>query len=301
MNELQLRQSVVETARSYLGVQKGSAKHTELVNLYNTIRPLPRGYSLKTSDDWCAGFVSAIARKCDVLSIIPAEVSCYYMIEGLKKLDAWMENDAYVPSIGDIILYDWQDDGKGENKNSPDHVGLVVSVSNGMITAIEGNAGSPAQVRYRTLAVNGRYIRGFGVPKYATIASKVEKAAVATVSTATPKGAQIQVDGVWGSVTTSKAQEVFGTTKDGIVSQQFLSYKSQNKGLTSGWQFVQYPKKGGSELVRAMQKWLGVYEDGYFGTETIKALQRKMGTPVDGHLDNPSTCVKAFQRYLNAR
>ena len=35
-----------------------------------------------------------------------------------------MENDAYVPSPGDYIFYDWQDSGVGDNKGSSDHVGV---------------------------------------------------------------------------------------------------------------------------------------------------------------------------------
>ena len=30
-------------------------------------------------------------------------------------MGCWQENDAYVPSPGDAILYDWQDNGIGDN------------------------------------------------------------------------------------------------------------------------------------------------------------------------------------------
>ena len=76
-----------------------------------------------------------------------------------------MESDSYVPKSGDIIFYDWDDSNpKSENKNSPDHVGIVESVSGDTITVIEGNCDSA--VKRRTIKVNGKYIRGYGVPKY---------------------------------------------------------------------------------------------------------------------------------------
>lgn len=53
----------------------------------------------------------------------------YGLIDLYKKLNCWEENDAYVPSAGDVIMYDWQDSGAGDNTGAPDHVGIVVSVS----------------------------------------------------------------------------------------------------------------------------------------------------------------------------
>jgi lysozyme len=87
------------------------------------------------------------------------------MIELFKKLGEWIENDAYVPKPGDIIFYDWQDSGSGDNTGWPDHVGIVEAVSGSTITVIEGNKSD--SVSRRTLQVGGKYIRGYGVPKYA--------------------------------------------------------------------------------------------------------------------------------------
>jgi hypothetical protein len=86
------------------------------------------------------------------------------MIERCKALGTWEERDNYTPRAGDIIFYDWEDSGKGDNAGSPNHVGIVESVSNGWITVIEGNKGEA--VARRRIAVDGRYIRGYGVPKY---------------------------------------------------------------------------------------------------------------------------------------
>ena len=114
-----------------------------------------------------------------------------------------------------------------------------------------------------------------------------------------PKSNKIDEDGEWGMQTTRKAQQVFGTYEDGIVSRQLPRFKTRCKGCVAGWHWTGVPSDIGSDLIRAMQKWLKVDVDGHFGTQTISALQRKMGTPVDGVLDCPSPCIKAFQRWLN--
>lgn len=172
MNENGLRNYYVNCAKEYINVAEGTKRHTEIVNLYNGIKPLPMGYKLKTTDSWCAAFVSAMAAKCGLLDIIPAECSCPRQITLWQKMGRWMENDAYTPKAGDIIYYDWQDDGKGDNKGTADHVGIVCSVNGSTITVIEGNTSD--KVGYRNIAVNGKYIRGYGLPDYASKATKEE-------------------------------------------------------------------------------------------------------------------------------
>ena len=96
--------------------------------------------------------------------LVPLECSCEKMIDLMKKKGIWVENENRSPAPGDIIFYDWQDSGKGDNKGSADHVGIVEKVVGGMITVIEGNLRD--SVARGVLPVNGRYIRGYGVPGY---------------------------------------------------------------------------------------------------------------------------------------
>ena len=110
------------------------------------------------------------------------------------------------------------------------------------------------------------------------------------------------VNGVWDSTLTTRLQQIFGTTADGKVSNQWLKYMDQNPGLTSGWQWHTKPNGKGSQLIKAMQKWAGMSifrRDGEIGPNTIKALQKKLGTTVDGYVSNPSQMVKALQRWAN--
>lgn len=115
---------------------------------------------------------------------------------------------------------------------------------------------------------------------------------------------ELKVDGSWGKKTTLRLQEIFGTTRDGIVSNQWAMYKSANPGLYDGWDWHQTANGQGSELIAAMQKWAGMSDDacdGEIGPNTIKAFQKKLGTTQDGVLSYPSSCIKALQRWANSQ
>ena len=158
--------NVVAQAQAWLGKNEKDGSHKEIIDIYNAHKPLARGYKVTYKDAWCATFVSAIAIQLGYTDIIPTECSCTRMIELLKGIGSFVEDDAYVPKVGDIIFYDWDDSGKGENKNQPDHVGIVEKIEGDTIHVIEGNYDDA--VKRRTIKVNGRYIRGYGVPKYDT-------------------------------------------------------------------------------------------------------------------------------------
>lgn len=169
------RSVIVNKALSYLGAATGSARHKEVVDTYNKYINAHRGpwraYSVKYNDAWCATFTSSIAIMCGYQSIIPIECGCPQLITQAKSDGIWQEKDSYTPRAGDLILYDWQDSGSGDNTTgTPDHVGYVKTVTNGQIIVIEGNSGSAEKVAERMLPVNGRYIRGFITPKYTAAA-----------------------------------------------------------------------------------------------------------------------------------
>ena len=165
------RQAIVDKMRSWLGCHEGDSIHKHIIDVYNAHKPLAQGYKVKYTDAWCATTVSAAAIECGYTDIIPTECSCNRMITLLQKMGIWQENDAYVPAPGDIIFYDWQDSGSGDNNGTSEHVGVVEKVKDGKITVIEGNKNDG--VNERVIAVNGRYIRGYGVPKYDSEAKPV--------------------------------------------------------------------------------------------------------------------------------
>lgn len=141
---------------------KGEDGHKWVVNTYNSIDPRPRGYKLQSKDPWCAATVSAVLHSLGNDDI--AECSCPAMVKKAKNLGIWVENDGYTPIPGDIIMYDWQDDGSGDNMGNPDHVGIVVKVDDNKITVREGNKNNA--IGNRVILRNGKFIRGYIVPKY---------------------------------------------------------------------------------------------------------------------------------------
>lgn len=164
MNEKQIRQAVIEKAKSYLGCRESDGSHRKIVDVYNSIRPLPVSYKLSYTDAWCAGFVSAVGKELNLTDVILPECSCDRMIALYKKAGRWQENDAYKPQPADIIFYDWQDSGYGDAAGGSDHVGIVESINGNTITVIEGNISD--SVGRRNIAINGKFIRGYGLPKY---------------------------------------------------------------------------------------------------------------------------------------
>ena len=168
--EKELRESVVLEAKKYLGYKESDGSHKKIVDIYNSHSPLARGYKVKYTDSWCAVFVSVVSIQCGLTDIMPTECSCGRMIELYQKLGRWEENDAYVPNIGDIIMYDWDDSGKGDNTGWPEHVGIVAEVTGSTMKIIEGNKSD--SVAYRTVSVNGKDIRGYCLPDYASKANK---------------------------------------------------------------------------------------------------------------------------------
>ena len=172
MTEQELRQRVVATANQWIGIKQGSAAHAALIETYNTITPLPRSHKMSKTEYWCAAYVSAVAVQASVTDIFALECSCTKMVEQYKQMGRWMEKDDYRPSPGDVPFYRW-DDGANykttDQTKNPNHVGIVVESNGDSFVVIEGNRtiNGVSQVAYRTMEVNGRYIRGFGLPDYA--------------------------------------------------------------------------------------------------------------------------------------
>ena len=171
MTEQQLRQAVVDTILGWVGCNEADGSHKKIIDIYNSHKPLARGYALKYTDAWCAGTVSAVAIVNNITDIMPTEVGVGKMIDLYKKLGRWMESDGYTPQIGDVCMYAWSDDGNGECTSGADHVGIVTKVSGTTFWVTEGNYSD--SVKTRSMQVNGRYIRGFGLPDYAGKATGV--------------------------------------------------------------------------------------------------------------------------------
>ena len=169
MKESEIRKAVADTITEWLGIEEGSEQHKQILEIYNSQDNLPRGYKMKVGDAWCAATVCAAWILNGIDKYMDMECSCNNLIDNAKKVGWWVEDDSHIPCIGDAILYDWDDNGNGDNTGRVEHVGLVVNVSNdGVFRVVEGNKNDSVDIR--TMKVNGRYIRGFICPRYDLIA-----------------------------------------------------------------------------------------------------------------------------------
>ena len=159
-----LRIKTALTAARWLGTKEGSREHREILSVYNSIRPLPRGYAVKETDAWCAAFASAAAVMAGAGERYPLECSCSQIIQGAKSMGIWEERDSYVPCPGDWVLYNWQEKTGEDDTGAPDLVGVVIGVEDSMILAVEGNYDNA--VKLRKFAVDWDWIRGFVCPKW---------------------------------------------------------------------------------------------------------------------------------------
>lgn len=140
----------------------------------------------------------------------------------------------------------------------------------------------------------------------AALDGKVGKPSKPSTPSKPSKPNQLVVDGFWGENVTRRAQQLLGTPRDGVVSNQTEAWKDSNQGLTSGWDWSGKAGDGGSKFIREHQKLLktrGLYRDkidGKLGPNYIKALQKWVGTYPDGILGYKSLTVRKFQQKLNS-
>lgn len=171
MTEKELRWKYINGLLALEGkCAEGSANHSALLAVYNTLSPLPRGVKMLPSYDWCAATITANAIRQDMAGIFAKECSCTMQIIQWKRMGRWIERDDYRPQPGDIIYYSWRATGSGDWVEDVDHVGAVVSCDGKQIVSIEGNYKN--NVSRRTVPVDYKYIRGFAVPDYASLADQ---------------------------------------------------------------------------------------------------------------------------------
>lgn len=115
----------------------------------------------------------------------------------------------------------------------------------------------------------------------------------------------LKEDGLWGKEVTKYTQKFLGTVVDGVVSNQLNNCKKYMPNMLAvSWEFENIAR-GGSVMIKALQKLVGAKIDGYAGKDTIKCLQKylKKKGYYAGAIDSiagPATVV-AWQKYLNAQ
>lgn len=135
--------SISDIAEKYIGTKEWSSRHIKIVQIYNHITPLPRGYTLKLSDNWCAGFVSVMISEAGGTG--PFECSA-------NRLRTLCKHKVKTGKKDDLIFYDWNTDGWS------DHVGIISEVKDNKYIVIEGNYRNSVGVRW--ISVNSSNIQG---------------------------------------------------------------------------------------------------------------------------------------------
>lgn len=115
-----------------------------------------RWYGFNSRVSWCACFVSWCSEQCGYLEsgVLPKFSLCSDGVKWFQDKGRFQDG-SYVPAPGDIIFFDWGDDG------SIDHVGIVESVKNGIVNTIEGNSGD--KVERHSYPIGDGRIYGYGI------------------------------------------------------------------------------------------------------------------------------------------
>ena len=138
-------QVIVEVALTQLGNEGG--------------QPYWSWYGFDGRVEWCACFVSWCAEQCGYIDggIIPKFSVCSDGVSWFSGNGQWQDR-SYEPSAGDIIFFDWENDGV------TDHVGIVEKCENGVVYTVEGNSGDAC--KQNQYSVGSGSIYGYGVPAY---------------------------------------------------------------------------------------------------------------------------------------
>lgn len=151
------RFDIVEQARKWLGLNEADGSFKQLIDLYNSDYPIPRGYKAKYTSEWCAIFVTDVAIATHATDLIGKECSVPKFMQMFKEKGIWLgkiEN----PIGGDIVIFDW------DGNNDGDHIGIVEETVGDTVTTIEGNCSEA--VRRRVFKNNWTRIVGYARPKY---------------------------------------------------------------------------------------------------------------------------------------
>ena len=140
-----IRENIAATARAELG---------------KTGETYWNWYGFDHRVEWCCVFVSWVANQNGVLNTkIPKFIWVKKGVDFYREKGWLYFPKEYTPRMGDIIFFDWN------NNGVIDHVGIVEKVENGYVYSIEGNV-DYKDVQRRKSKLNAGYIYAYGSPEY---------------------------------------------------------------------------------------------------------------------------------------
>lgn len=147
------RQTLVQKAMSFKG------QRNEVVDIYNTFLPRPRGYKVKYDDMLCATYASTPFIVLGWTDIVPPECGAMQLYRNMEALGRAVLDKARVPDIGDLIFF-----GNGKTVSKINHVGIVTEVKGKQIYYYD----LQSVVGRHTCPVGYSYVMGYGMPDYAS-------------------------------------------------------------------------------------------------------------------------------------
>ena len=162
--------TILDIMEGWKGLSRSNGTHKPIIDLYNSHKPLARGYTVTYYDAYCATTVSSAFIKANAVDLIGGTecgVECF--IELFKKKGIWNEDGTAIPKPAWLIVYNWDED-KQPNDGFADHIGVVKSVdtANRVIICIEGNINGGV-VAERSVPIGWGCIRGYAMPEYSDV------------------------------------------------------------------------------------------------------------------------------------
>lgn len=208
-------QQFVNEALKLVGTKHGSSAYNQLVKDYNGnlskviagggLNPAPRNVGLSTDMssgmyDWCAGFVSVVAVRLGIASIVGYEIAAERLgRQQHQSKGTWVGK--VKPQVGDLVIFKWTNPTPGA---WADHIGIVRKVDGNTFWVVEGNVGSPRSVSdSRSFSYLDARVLGFARPKFATAATPTP-----TPSKTIEEVAKEVIAGKWGNGDARKTQIV---------------------------------------------------------------------------------------------
>ena len=271
-----LQDAVIATAANFIGSREKDGSHKIIIDLYNRQTVLPRGYRVTYTDAWCAAFVTAVGVALDITNILLPECGVGEMAALYKKENRYRLPNEHTPQPGDLIVYDWGGDGRG------DHMGIVESYEKGRLTVIEGNYQDG--VGRRSVTDRSKNILGYCLPDYDSFLKNIDTVYEIQRYLNVLYGRGLAQDGIAGPKTRKALlmalQTEWKIDPDGIFGP--ITARTANRNV------VGQGSRG--ETVRLLQMLLTCagYKlecDGIFGRKTENALlafQKKTALTPDG-------------------